>query len=90
MAGDHLTFFKQHDFGCTAADLQNHRVRACKKRALIFKRFFYREIHKVGFFDVLDDADMKTGLKTDAVDERVPIGGFPECARADYLNIRRL
>jgi hypothetical protein len=90
MAGDHLAFFEEHDFGRAAAHLQNHRVRACKKRAFILKRFLYREIHEVGFFDVLDDADVKTGLKIDAVDERVSVGRFPERARADHLNVRRL
>jgi len=90
MAGDHLAFFEEHDFGRAAAHLQNHRVRACKKRAFILKRFLYREIHEVGFFDVLDDADVKTGLKIDAVDERVSVGRFPERTRADHLNVRRL
>ena len=87
MGPRHAPAAQQHDFGRSAAHLEDEGVRARQYLALVLEGVLDAEVHEVVLLDVLDDGDLEARLERDAVDEGVPVLRFAEGARRDDAGV---
>ena len=73
MNAGHLTIRHHHDFGGRTANHKNYSISFFKCGSFIFNTFRNRQIHKLVFFDAVDNADMEAGLNQNPVHNRVAV-----------------